>query len=269
MSAPRPPAVLLSQDGHVCTLTLNQPDKRNPMSPELIEDLPGVIANIRADKSIRAVVITGAGRAFSAGADFRTLAGLIEQSGLDGIAGVHAGITQLYAAFLPIAELEVPVIAAINGHAVGGGLGIALLADIRLVANEAKIGANFSRLGIHPGLGISHRLTQAVGHQVACELLFTGRLIRGPEAAQIGLCRRALPADEVLSAALTLAQEIAQAAPLAVRAIKKTLRTAGDEDVHSVLQKEAMAQAILSQTADAAEGIQAQMARRTPTFEGR
>lgn len=269
MSAPRDPAILLDQDGHVATLTLNQPDKLNPMSPELIEDLPGVVAAIRANESVRAVVITGAGRAFSAGADFRTLSGLIEESGLEGIAGVHAGISQLYAAFLPIAEIEVPVIAAINGHAVGGGLGIALLADIRIAADEAKIGANFSRLGIHPGLGISHRLTRAVGHQVASELLFTGRLIRGPEAAEIGLCRRSLPAEEVLPAALALAQEIAQAAPLAVRAIKKTLRTAGEEDVASVLQKEAMAQAILSQTADAAEGIQAQMARRTPEFEGR
>jgi len=269
MSAPREPAVVLSQDGHVATLTLNQPDKLNPMSPELIEDLPGVIAAIHANESVRAVVITGAGRAFSAGADFRTLSGLIEETGLEGIAGIHAGISQLYAAFLPIAEIEVPVIAAINGHAVGGGLGIALLADIRIVAEEAKIGANFARLGIHPGLGISHRLIRAVGHQAASELLFTGRLMRGREAAEMGLCLKALPAEEVLPAALVLAREIAGSAPLAVRAIKKTLRTAGEEDLHSVLQTEAMAQAILSQTADAAEGIQAQMARRTPEFEGR
>jgi enoyl-CoA hydratase len=239
------------------------------MSPELIEALPDIVEAIRANPDVRAVVVTGAGRAFSAGADFRTLAGLIESSGLEGIAGVHAGITGLYAAFLPIAEIEVPVIAAINGHAVGGGLGIALLADIRIISEDAKIGANFSRLGIHPGLGISHRLIRAVGHEAASELLFTGRLIRGREAAQIGLCRRAVPTIEVLSTATALAQEIAESAPLAVRAIKKTLRTAGDEDIESVLQREAMAQAILTQTQDAAEGIQAQMARRTPEFKGR
>ncbi len=266
--APRDPAVLLNIEGHVATITLNQPDRLNPMSPELIEDLPGVVAAVRADRDVRAIVITGAGRAFSAGADFRTLMGLIQDSGLEGIAGVHAGISKLYAAFLPIDEIEVPVVAAINGHAVGGGLGIALLADIRIVSEDAKLGANFSRLGIHPGLGISHRLIRAVGHEVASELLFTGRLIRGREAAEIGLCRRALPTAEVLPAALELAAEIAASAPLAVRAIKATLRTAGDEDVSSVIQTEAMAQAILSQTADAAEGIQAQMARRTPEFKG-
>lgn len=269
MSTAHEPAALLSQDGHVATLTLNQPDKLNPMSPELIEALPRLIAQLRDDDKVRAVVITGAGRAFSAGADFRTLAGLIEQSGLDGIAGVHAGIRGLYAAFLPIAEIEVPVIAAINGHAVGGGLGIALLADIRIASDEAKIGANFSRLGIHPGLGISHRLIRAVGHQMASELLFTGRLIRGVEAARIGLCHSSLPTEEVLPAAQALAQQIAQAAPLAVRTIKHTLRTAAEEDIHSVLDKEAMAQAILSQTADAAEGIAAQMGRRAPNFKGR
>jgi len=267
--APREQAVLLSTEGHVATITLNQPDKLNPMSPELITALPSVIAAIQADPQIRAVVITGAGRAFSAGADFRTLAGLIEENGIEGIAGVHAGISQLYAAFLPLGEIEVPLIAAINGHAVGGGLGIALLADIRIVSEDAKIGANFSRLGIHPGLGISHRLIRAVGHEAASELLFTGRLIRGKEAAQIGLCRRAVPSSEVLETATALAEQIAQSAPLAVRAIKKTLRTAGEEDVESVLQREAMAQAILSQTQDAAEGIQAQMARRTPEFKGR
>jgi enoyl-CoA hydratase len=269
MSTHREPAVLLSLDGHVATLTLNQPDKLNPMSPELIETLPGLIAQLRGDEQVRAVVLTGAGRAFSAGADFRTLAGLIEQNGLDGIAGVHAGIRQIYAAFLPIAQIEVPVIAAINGHAVGGGLGIALLADIRIASDEAKMGANFSRLGLHPGLGISQRLIRAVGHQMASELLFTGRLIRGDEAVRIGLCHSALPAEQVLPAALALAQQIAQAAPLAVRSIKHTLRTAGEEDIDSVLDKEAMAQAILSQTADAAEGIAAQMGRRTPEFKGR
>jgi len=260
--------VLLDICDHVATITLNQPDRRNPMTPELLDALPGVIETVATDPTVRAVVITGAGKSFSAGADFRTLAGLVQDSGIEGIAGVHAGIERLYAAFLPIAELEVPTIAAVNGAAVGGGLGIALLCDIRIVADDAKIGANFSRLGIHPGLGISGRLPRLIGHEAAAEMLFTGRLLRGREAAEIGLARRSVPTEDVLSTAHVLAQEIAAAAPLAVRAIKKTLRTSGTDDLGAVIRTEAMAQAILSQTADASEGIQAQMARREPRFKG-
>ena len=262
-------SVLLVVDQHIATITFNQAAKRNPMSPEMLADLPPIISQIDGDDDIRCVIITGSGTAFSAGADFRTLAGLVAETGLDGVVGVQAGIQQLYQVFLPLSELRVPTIAAINGHAVGGGLGIALLCDIRIVAEQAKIGANFARLGIHPGLGITARLTRLVGSEAAAELLFTGKLIRGHEAASMGLCRRAVPAEDVLAAAMTLAREIAEAAPLAVRAIKKTLGWAHNADMDTVLQHEAMAQAILSQTEDAMEGVQAQMARRTPSFKGR
>ncbi len=269
---PRPeatPAVVLSISDGIATITLNQPERRNPMSPELMALLPQVLTEIQSDPQVRCVIVTGAGRSFSAGADFRTLAGLVSETGIDGVAGIHAGIQQLYAAFLPLGELQVPTIAAINGAAVGGGLGIALLCDIRIVAEDAKIGANFARLGIHPGLGISGRLPRLIGQEAAAELLFTGKLIRGSEAAAMGLARRAVPKEQVLHEAMQLAREIAAAAPLAVRAIKQTLRTSGTEDLSAVLQREALAQAILSQTADASEGVRAQMSRQTPDFKGR
>lgn len=264
-----PPAIQLVIEDRIATITLNQPDRRNPMSPEIMAALPEILDSIQADASVRCVVLTGAGRSFSAGADFRTLAGLVSETGIDGVAGIHAGIQKLYAAFLPIGDLPIPTIAAINGAAVGGGLGIALLCDIRIVAEDAKIGANFARLGIHPGLGISGRLPRLIGQEAAAELLFTGKLIRGAEAAAMGLARRAVPRDQVLSAAMELAGEIAAAAPLAVRAIKQTLRTSRTDDLHAVLQREALAQAILSQTADASEGVRAQMNRQSPEFKGR
>ncbi|MDP6933353.1 MAG: enoyl-CoA hydratase-related protein, partial [Myxococcota bacterium] len=221
------------------------------------------------DPQVRAVVVTGAGRSFCAGADFHTLLGLSEQTGLDGVLARRGAVEALYEGFLGLGRLEVPTIAAIQGAAVGGGLGIALQCDIRLVGEEAKIGANFVRLGIHSGLGISKLLPRAVGAQAAAEMLYTGRLIRGTEAAAMGLALRALPREDVLSAAMDLATEIAGSAPMAVRATKRSLRQTTDWDLEPTLRVEAMAQAMLMQSADAAEGVQAMMARRTPRFEGK
>ena len=262
-------AVLLERSGHVATVTLNQPDARNAFTPELMVAFKEVIAELAADSSLRAVVVTGAGKGFSAGAHFNTLPSLFAgEDGPRGTLGVHAAIERLYATFTGLGDLEVPTIAAVNGAAVGGGLGIALQCDLRLVAEDAKIGVNFARIGIHPGMGITERLIDAVGSQAAAELLFTGRLIRGKEAAAMGLFRRALPKDEVLPAAQALAAEIAEAAPLAVRWIKRTLARCRALKIEDTLRTEAMAQALLAQSADASEGIKALMAKRTPEFKG-
>ena len=261
-------AVRAEVSQHVATVVFDRPDRGNAFTLEMIDAFRETLARISGDPEIRAVVLTGTGRSFSTGADFTAMPAIAARSGLSGVLGIQRAIESLYDAFLAVDRLQVPTIAAVNGHAVGGGLGIALLCDIRIVAERAKIGANFSRLGIHPGMAISHLLPAAIGFEAAAELLYTGRLVRGAEAVELGLARRALPADQVLPAAVELAAEIAAAAPLAVQAIKRTLRGASRANLSEVLRNEAQSQALLMQSADAQEGIRAMLEKREPTFRG-
>ena len=248
-------AVRLELSDHVATLTLQEP----AMSLPLLDAFGRHVDGLCDSSDARAVVITGSGKTFCTGADFRAMSAS---------SGSKEAIRKLYDTFLVIEKLDVPVIAAINGHAVGGGLGLALACDIRIIAERAKIGANFARLGIHPGMLITQRLPAIIGSERAAEMLFTGDLIRGARAAEIGLCLRALPAAEVLDTALALAGNIAAAAPLAVREIKRTLRQLPALDREGVLDREAAAQSMLSRTSDAAEGISAMLSRRSPKFVG-
>ncbi len=259
--------VLLERDGHIGIVTLNDPDRRNAMTVEMLDAIPQVMADLQDDPGIRAVVVTGAGKSFCSGADFSTLPALIERTGLQAQPGQHAGGRMFYRAFLSLDQLEKPTIAAVNGAAVGGGLGIALLCDLRIVADDAKIGANFTRLGIHAGLGISHFLVNAVGYERAAELLFTGRLARGAELATMGFALESVPSDQVLDRAIALAAEIAESAPLSLFYTKRTLRTALRRGLADTLEMESLSQAMLSSTRDAREGIMAMMQKRTPEFK--
>lgn len=175
----------------------------------------------------------------------------------------------MYAPFLRVLDLEIPVIGALNGHAVGGGFGLSLLTDIRIGNREAKYGANFARIGLHSGLGISYLLPRLVGISKASELLFTGRLILGDEAERIGLFSRAVAPEDVLSEAQALAEEIASAAPLAVRAMKATMRRFNDLQIREAAAIEAPLQAETLDTEDAREGMRAILEKRPPVFSGR
>ena len=186
--------LLMDVTDGVAVLTLNQPERHNPFSPALVdafaERMDELEARCRDD--VRAVVITGAGRAFCAGAAFDTMPTLAARSGLDGVLAIHAAIEAIYGSFVRLDRLEVPTIAAVNGAAIGGGFGLALLCDIRIVAERAKLAANFTKLGIHSGLAITELLPRAVGYEAAAELLLTGRTIRGTEAVEMGFARRAV-----------------------------------------------------------------------------
>ena len=175
----------------------------------------------------------------------------------------------MYAPFLSLVEVEVPIIGALNGHAVGGGFGLALTCDIRIGNEDAKYGANFARLGFGSGMAISYVLPRLVGVSRASEMLFTGQLVSGREAAAMGLFSRALPAAEVLPAARELAGEIAASAPLAVRAIKRALRHNLSWDPKSAARYEAALQADTLTTDDAKEGMAALLEKRSPEFHGR
>ena len=174
-----------------------------------------------------------------------------------------------YRSWLSIRDVEVPTIAAVNGHAIGAGLALALACDLRYAAADARLGVPFTSLGLHPGMATTWSLPQVVGPAVANDLLLTGRIVTGAEALGLGMVSQALPAQDVLPAALEAARRIAAAAPVATRLTLEALRSGGQRGLDEALQWEALAQATTLATEDVHEGIAAAAAKRPPTFHGR
>lgn len=264
--------VRLSREGDVATLLFDDPERRNAMTHAMGEAFRERVAELCADPSLRAVVVSGSGRAFSAGGDLEMLerhAALAAAAPGRAWRGIRDEMAGFYRLFLAVRELPVPTIAAIQGAAIGAGLCVALGCDLRFVAADAQLGLNFARLGLHPGMAATWTLPRLVGSSTAAELLFTGRSFDGAEAGRIGLASRVLPAAEVLPAALETARAIAEAAPLAVRAIKRALRQSETASLDDQLQLEATEQARTFESNDAREGIAAVRERRSPRFEGR
>lgn len=247
-------------------LTLNRPAERNSMTSELLDAFAGKIDTVLADRHLRALIVTGSGACFSSGADLKAQ---IQRTDAAQPRLPHEASYAMYTAFLRLLEVEVPVIGALNGHTVGGGFGLSLLCDIRIGNDAAKYGANFTRLGLHPGLGIAYLLPRLIGVAQASELLYTGRLVDGLEAQRLGILSRAVPAERVLTDAHALATEIAAAAPMAVRATKATIRQHLGWDIRGAALREAFAQAATVQTEDFKEGLAALFEKRPPRFEGR
>lgn len=256
-------AVRYERDGVIGLITLDRPDNRNSMTPELLDAFARASAAARADHEIRALIVTGTGNCFSSGADFKAT---LQR---EGSAAPHERSYAMYEPFLSLLDVAVPVIGALNGHAVGGGFGLALVCDLRVGAEGAKYGANFVRLGLAPGMAISYLLPRLVGVARANELLLAGRLVEGREAAALGILNRAVPAAQVMPVAMELAREIAAAAPLAVRATKAAIRRGLDLQIREAARLEAFAQAETLVTEDCKEGIAALLGKRAPQFTGR
>ncbi len=257
-------AVLYRVEEGVGIIELNRPDNRNSMTPEIFVGLRDALAQVKADNDLRCLVITGRGRCFSAGADLNSA---IQVDG-ERFELPHERSYAMYQPFLSVLDVEIPVLGALNGHAVGGGLGLALVCDIRVANQDAKYGANFTRLGIHPGMAITHILPRLVGLPKAAELLFTGTLIKGVEAAETGLVNHAVPGDDVFPRTMEMARVIAANAPIAVRLTKRFLYQGQQEAIRNAAYAEAFAQASTLHTADAKEGISALLEKRKPAFKG-
>lgn len=267
-----PEPVRVELRGAVAVVVFDDPERRNAMTEEMGRALTKVMARLAADAAVRAVVLTGAGVAFSAGGDLamiedKSRAGRAEP-GEAARARNRAFMRDFYRLFLAVRELPCPSIAAIQGPAIGAGLAVALACDLRIAAREARLGLNFAKLGIHPGMGSSWTLPRLVGPAHAADLLFSGRSIDGVEAERIGLVNRAVPRDTVLPTALALAEEIAACAPIAVRGSKRALARAHDVALDEQLDFEAEQQAICYESADLAEGLRATREKRPPCFEG-
>lgn len=258
-------AVRFEVEDTIGVITLDRPDNRNSMTPELLDAFASAVAAARAAADLRCVVITGTGACFSAGADFKSV---LQRDDGGAWRAPHEKSFAMYQPFLGVLDLTVPVVAALNGHTVGGGFGLAMCSDIRIGARTAKYGANFTRLGLAPGMAISYILPRLVGVSRAAEMLFTGRLVDGDEAERIGLLTAVDTAD-VLPRAMDLARAIAASAPVAVRETKRALYRGLGWDPRGAAYLEAFAQAESVVTADAAEGIAALLEKREPRFTGR
>lgn len=266
MTDSAPPDLLRTEDlgGGVTLLTLNDPDRRNAMTDEMGARLSGMLTALGPD--VRVVVLTGAGQAFSGGGDLS----LLEQKSARAKAGEDqaASMRRFYEAFLSVRDAAVPVLAAVNGHAVGAGACVAIACDLAVVSTTAKLGFNFVKLGIHPGMGGSWSLPRLVGPQRAAELLYTGRLVTGEEAVAYGMALEAVPTADVLPRTLALAAQVAAGAPQAVRQLKRSLATTGGSTLTEQLAVEAAAQAENYRTRDIEEGLLAARGRRAPVFRG-
>jgi enoyl-CoA hydratase/carnithine racemase len=241
------------RDGHIALVEFSRPP-HNYFDAELVGGIADAYERLDGDPSCRAIVLCSAGRHFCAGADF---------------AAGNPADADLYEQAARLFEARTPVVAAVQGAAIGGGLGVALSADLRVATPESRFSANFARLGIHHGFGLSVTLPLVVGAQRALELLYTGARVRGGQAHEIGLCDRLVPSPELRDQALALAREVAKSAPLAVQAIRSTLRGELADRVRVATAHEAAEQAKLFATEDFREGVAAAAERRDPEFRGR
>ena len=238
---------------HVAVVEFNRPPY-NFFDAVLVQTIAEAFEQLDADGDCRAIVLASTGKHFCAGANFSA----------DNPAGGH-----LYDAAGRLFEIGIPVVAAVQGAAVGGGLGVALAADFRVATPESRFAANFARLGIHHGFGVTVTLPRVVGPQRAAEMLLTGERVRGKDAHAMGLCDRLVATEHVRREAIGLASEIATSAPLAVRSIRATLRGDLAARVRSAMAHEEAEQAKLFSTEDFKEGVAAYADRRPPRFTGR
>lgn len=244
-------------EDYVATAEIQRPPN-NFFDQGLIASLAEAFEALDQEAGCRAIVLASQGKHFCAGANFGA-----PDRGTVGSAERH-----LYDEAVRLFATRTPVVAAIQGAAIGGGLGLALMPDFRVAAPEARFSANFARLGFHHGFGLSVTLPDLVGQQRAAELLYTGRRVPGEEALALGLCDALVPAGELREAAQARAAEIAASAPLAIRSIRETLRGDLPGRIRAATDREKAEQERLQRTADFKEGVASMSERRTPHFTG-
>lgn len=261
--------ISLAKDGPIATLTLTRPDMLNALGQEGDgEAVAAACAEIEADPEIRCAILTGEGRAFSAGGDVKAMksrSGAFGGSPQDVRQGyrrnIHRIVNSLY-------NLETPLIAAVNGPAIGLGCDVACMADIRIASDKAKFGVTFLKLGLIPGDGGAWLLPRTIGASRAAELLFTGDVIDAATAAEWGLVSKAVPHDTLMDEARALADRIAGQPPQSLRLAKTLMRKGATADYATIMELSAASQALMHFTDDHMEGVEAILEKRTPDFKG-
>jgi enoyl-CoA hydratase len=251
------------QDDGVVLITLNRPDVRNAMTDGMTDAWQRTMTALARDRDVRCVVVTGAGTAFCAGGDLSWLG----ERGVEPVDRLRDRMLAFYRSWLSITDLEVPTIAAVNGAAVGAGLCVALACDLVYAADDAKLLAPFTALGLHPGMAATYLLPRRAGPGLAREMLLTGRTLLGAEAADKGLVNRSFPKYDLMSEVMAIARTVAGNAPIATKLTKVAL----NEDhphLEAALRWESLAQPVTMTSADMAEGLAAHRESRVPKFTG-
>jgi 2-(1,2-epoxy-1,2-dihydrophenyl)acetyl-CoA isomerase len=265
--------ILYEKAGGVATITLNRPDRMNAFTAAMIEEWAQVLEDARLDGDVRAVILTGAGRGFCAGADLRGGSGVAETARTEGPIsaadrrnwlrdGVHNVPRQ-------VALLDKPYIAAVNGAAVGAGMDMCSMCDLRIASEQARFAMSYVKVGLVPGDGGCYFLPRIVGLAKALELIWTGDFVDAEEALRIGYVSQVVPADELLPTARALAERIAQGPAVAIQLAKRLVYRGLNSDVQEALEAAGQAMAIVQPTDDAREGPRAFAEKRAPQFKGR
>lgn len=247
----------------IATITLNRPEALNALSTEVVEEILRAVEDVRTDENIRVVVLTGAGeKAFSAGADIKAMVGMTALKARElSSMGERLCVT--------LENLEKPVIAAINGYALGGGMEVAMACDLRIASENARMGQTEINIGLIPGWGGTQRLTRLVGMTKAKELVFTGRMIDARTAEQIGLLNMAVPADKFREIVHQLAVDLASKAPVALKVAKALITKGADMSLDAALELEREGFGVIGSTDDLKEGTSAFAEKRKPEFKGK
>jgi len=256
-----PQFVEVSRQAAVATVTIQRPDKLNALSQEVLGDLEAAVAELASDEALRAAIVTGAGKAFVAGADIAAMKDMSEQEGREFAAFGHR-------VFDAIEQLRFPVIAAVNGFALGGGCELALACDFIYASSKARFGQPEVGLGIVPGFGGTQRLARRVGAAMAKELIFTGRMIDAEVALRLGLANAVFPPDALIASAEETATEVAKKGPLAVAAAKRLIVEGIEKPLASANALEQDAFGAGFRTDDQSEGMSAFLEKRAPRFTG-
>jgi enoyl-CoA hydratase/carnithine racemase len=249
-------AIAVEIHGHVAFIEMQDPP-HNFLNVGQVRDIADALESFETDANVRAAVLAAQGRSFCAGANF----GSSDRTG--------GSSEDLYGQAARLADVSTPFVAAVQGPAIGGGLGLAMTANMRVTCPEARFSANFVKLGIHQGFGLSVTLPEAIGPSRAAYVLLSGRRFNGEEAVQLGLADVCVPQEQLRDKAMEFAAEIASGAPLAIRAINRTLRAGLGDRLRAATKHEAEEQAKLFGTEDAREGVRAVTERRDGNFTGR
>ena len=257
--------IVVSEASGILTITLNRPDKLNAFIGHMRRDLAEAIEHAGSDRSVRAVIITGAGRAFCAGGDVRFMAELMERNDTEEFARILGAGRRV---ILAIRQMTKPVIAAVNGPASGAGANLAFACDLRIAATTATFSQSFLKVGLHPDWGGTFFLPRLVTPNKACELFFLGEAIDAAEALRLGIVNQVVEPEELEGATVQLAERLRAAPPLALAAAKQAVYASDAADLEEMLRYETEAQLRCFESDDGHEGVHAFLEKRDPHFTG-